>query len=311
MNKLFVSILLSLFGVASACAQAYSPLSPNSNLNCVYQPNGKTQIAKRDGDTYRLTGFSSATKSAVKRRRAYVRKTGQIKKLISRLKKKRKRGTFEVSVNSKEFKDITKFFFDGEVTGAPPASVDENIQILQGLASTYSADAKYEQELIKLVKNCKKRKIPLEGEFYTKFVNIISNPYNATTDSSGTGYVAVMAVVPYGLASALPLLCYSNSNKSIRYKEATKTPCFTATLSNRDPETCDHLITYSYGYPDYYLAVLDAVKFSYYERAGKISFEDAAKAAEARLRTEAPYMWGDSVKYAVGSVDNCNASRFE
>ena len=310
--SLFLILILfcdAVVGSSSAGAQAYVPISPNSDLNCVYAPAGKTQIATQDGDTYKIVSFSNVTKGAVKRKKSYVQKAGQLKALIKKLGNKRKKGIFELDINSKEYKQVSKFIFDGQIGTAPPVSVAENIQILAGLESTYNSDAKYEQELIKLIENCKKRKIPPQGTLYTKFVNIIE--YRPTSSSFGSGYVAVMAIVPYNLTFGNPNLCFYNGVSSIRYEEASKDPCFTAGLSNKDPDTCENLITFSNGYPDYFLAVLDAKPFSYGDKAGQISFSDAAKAAEATLRTSSAYLWGDSVSYAIGSVDNCNHARFQ
>ncbi|MCB0336921.1 MAG: hypothetical protein KDD62_11475, partial [Bdellovibrionales bacterium] len=272
-NKVTLISFLVFTSTGIAYSQTYTPLSPNSNLNCVYLPNGDTQIAYENSQGYKSTGFGAAKKKAVKNISAIRKKTRQVAALKRKFSKLKSKGTFEIKISSKEFKKVQKFIAKGEIDASSPSiSVNENLAVLDGLQASYNLQIEYEKELIKLIKKCKERVIPPFGTLDTRFVNIVEQPYSPSSDSSGQGYVAVFAVVPSYIGQIYPYCCFKHPLGSALYKKVTLDPCFQEGLSNRDPETCDNLIEYdSKGYPLYYLALLQKRNFYFKNRAGAVN----------------------------------------
>jgi hypothetical protein len=305
----FVAVLLTALPTH---AQLYNPLSPNSDLTCVYLPNGKTQLARATDAGYSSIGFKRATKQTAKRISKLRKKARQVTRMMKKLKRQQKKGIFSIDLKPKEVKAVSKFYLQGELSSDIPASINDNIEKLDQVRKIFYNEIEYEKELIKLIKKCRKREVPSPGTFETIFVNIMQYDWNAERDSSGGGYVVVFAKVPAFIRNRYSYLCYDHPRQGTRYKGATTDPCYYELLSHKDPDTCNNLIEYnSKGQPEYYLALMEKRNFYFKNRPGAPSFEQAAKAAEANLRTNPIYGWSDSVAYAAVGVNSCNQSVFD
>ncbi|MCB0353922.1 MAG: hypothetical protein KDD64_10370 [Bdellovibrionales bacterium] len=309
---LFVGAIL-LLSPALSFAQTYSRLSPNSDLYCVYLPNGKTQIAIGKGNSYRHLNFKSATKRTAKDTSLRRRKAKTLTKLIKKLEKQRASGGITANLTPKEVKTAQKFFLEGELPTEVSASISDNIQKFELIRATYYNDIRYNRELIKLIRNCRKRKVPSPGTFETIFYNVMTSNWNAEHDSSGSGYVLVLAKVPAYIATRYSYLCYDHPTQSTRYKVASTDPCYAEGIKNFLTEDCANIVERdSKGRPEFYLAALDKRNFFFKNRPNATSFQQAASNAETALRTGDIYGWGDSVPYAVvNNADACQQSAFQ
>lgn len=308
--------LLSLFSLLVtpqvSFAQEYVPLSPNSDLVCIYLTNGKTKLVRETGSGYKNVKFKKAIRQTAKDLRKARGKYRQTTKLLRQFQKQAENGGTIPKLRRTEVKKIAKIL---QIDKADLLSrtLPDLIAKVESSQENYRLGILFETEIIELIKKCKKRNIPSPGTFETRFVNILQHPYNAERGSSGTGYVVVFAVIPAYIGRTAPLLCYDHPAQGVRYESASSDPCFTETLSSNDPDTCDNLIEYDdKGNPNYYLALLEKRNFFFQERAGGISFNEAASIKEADLRTNPIYLWNDSVRYAtVDSVNDCKQSLFE
>lgn len=311
----FATVLstLLLFS-AEATAQIYVPLSPNSDLRCIYLPNGKTLIARENSRGYKKLSFETAIKSTAKNLSKDRKLVKQLNELIKDIQGQSSRGIFPIQLNAKEVKAIGRFYVAGELGADIPLSPADNITKLESVRGTFASNIVFETELIKLIQKCKKKQVPSPGTLETIFVNIKSDPYDAKNDLSGSGLVVVYAKVPAYLVRLAPSLCYDHPRQGTRYMSASSVPCVSRGLfyQDSDPSTCDNLIERdSKGNPEFYLAFMEERNFFFKERAGATTFEQAAKGAEADLRTNPIYGWSDSVNYVyVRNIDDCQQSLF-
>ncbi len=309
---IILSLLIVFSAVHPAFGQTYSKLSPNSDLYCVYLPNGKTRIAVGKGDTYKTMGFKRAQKRTAKNSSRNRVKARKITRLIKKLQRQQNSGSLSINLNPKDVKAVQKFYLQGDLDIEVSPSISENIAKLESIRSTFYNNVDFNREIIKLIKKCKRREVPSPGTLPTMFINVMTSKWNAEHDSSGSGYVIVAAVVPAYIALQYPYLCYDHPTQSTRYDKATTDPCYAEGIKNFLTEDCANIVDRdSKGRPEFYLAALDKRNFYFKNRPGAASFTEAAAAAEVKLRTDDIYGWGDSVPYVtVPNIDACKSSAF-
>lgn len=309
-----ITVLVSIFPAPPVNAQSYTALSPNSDLVCVYLPNGKSQIARITSKGYKTIGFKSATKSASKDLSKARGKALQVNRLIKKLQKQKAKGKF--SINAKDFKAVRKFYLESDLNIELSPTLDDKIFALEQIRSNFLNQQAYHKQIINLIKKCKKREIPEAGSVEVIYSVIRRSNYDAKLDSSGEGYVAVFAKVPAEFTGSFGYFCFERpalQGGGAKYAQLSSRPCYTELLSSL-AGACDQFIDYdSRGNPKFYYGLLTKLNFYYKDRPGATSFEDAARATEARIRASNTFGgWTDSTRYVkVKNVDLCQRSLFQ
>lgn len=311
--KIFILAAFVLISSDFSYAQSYVPLSPSSDLNCVYLPNGKTLIANKTDKGYKNTAFKSATKKSAKSLSKTRTKAKKVNQILKKLKSGQAKGAFDVQLKPKELDVLKQFFFDGKQPENLGLTLSEKIELLEQARDFYNAEGEYYKQLIQLIKKCKKKERPKAGSIETIYYRIKVSNYDAKGDNSGQGYVVVFAKVPAFVAQQPGFFCFQHPPTGrADYSKLSSNPCFSFTLSNLPGECSDLMERDGKGNPTYYYGELTKLNFYFKEREGAPRFEEAAKATEARIRANTSYGgWTDSARYAVaGIVDRCQSDIF-
>ena len=302
----------------NAFADIYVPLSGQSPLTCVFTGSGKTHLAQKAGDRYRKVAFEAALKVADKSRAKTRARIADTKRFIKELEQQKADGATQWNLSVKQLKALGKLFTEGKVTLDVSANnLNDLILATYGVRDTFISELAYYNQLMRLIRLCKTKKLPESGQIDIVYKTIIKTNYREQGDFSGEGYVVVLAKVPNETATSgkQGYFCFevpAYQGGGARYASLSNNPCYSSLLSELGG-TCDELRERDEdGKPLFYYALLEKKNFYFKERIGGVRLDDAARAAEAELRaskfTGGWELFARWVK--VSNVDKCTAASF-
>jgi hypothetical protein len=296
-----------------ALAQTSAPIGASSSLLCIFQPNGKTTIAKKTAKGSRATSFKRETAAAKKAKDKAADKLKDLNKVIRSLEAALASPEVWLGFSKKELNLLRPFIRSGEFTpgmASPQANLEALLLIRENLLTTIAAA----KNLISRIKSCKKKKMPNEGEFPVIFKVIKLSNDSEARDNPGSAIVGVFAQIPWTYAlTGQNLFCFqrpAGQSGGAIPQFLSGNPCFHHTLSNFQG-ACDDVIEFNAkGEITVGVGYLAKGAFSYKNFREGQTLTQRAGAMEATLRSSG---WTDGVKFVVRkgvSADNCKGVEF-
>lgn len=314
MNFLKLAVIFPLLLVSSAFAQSSTSIGAASGYVCIFLANGKTNVARVTSKGNRVTSFANAKDDFKQRRASALSQIKALNKIITNLNRILNSSQLWDGFTAKELRTLKRYLKSGELQDHP-GQIVSTVDNLKAIVARLQGDAQAAQNYLNLLEDCKKRKMPGEGEFPVVFKALIVYPDDVARQEFGTGIVAVFAKIPWAYAlSNQPSFCFQKPRGS-RFaidESVNANPCYLETLSNY-PGACDGLVEYgSKGEVVTGVALLAHRQFSYINRPGS-TFEANAARVEAALRSDATGGWTDSVRFLVRegrTADECSGPIF-